>query len=69
MGRKDSLLHHQYGLLPVCTELNHSCQWKENQLFRVIEEVKRELTDQSYQFDPNIAIGGMIEVPRRRSSR
>ncbi len=34
-----------------------------NQLYRLIDEVKRELTGQQLQFDPEMPVGGMIEVP------
>jgi len=34
-----------------------------NQLFRLIDEVKSELADQGYVYDPDIPVGGMIEVP------
>ena len=33
------------------------------QVFRLIEEVRHELQEQGHQFDQNIPIGGMIEVP------
>ncbi len=33
------------------------------QLFVLLEEVQQELACQGYDFDPNIPIGGMIEVP------
>ena len=34
-----------------------------NQVFRLLEEVKRELSEQGHEFDPHIPVGGMIEVP------
>ena len=34
-----------------------------NQLFRLIGEVKQELSEQGYKYDPDLHVGGMIEVP------
>jgi phosphotransferase system enzyme I (PtsI) len=34
-----------------------------NQLFRLIDEVKQELSEQGHQFNPTLQVGGMIEVP------
>ena len=34
-----------------------------NQVFRLIDEVKQELTEQNVAFHPDIPVGGMIEVP------
>lgn len=34
-----------------------------NDVIAIINDVKRELHDQGYAFDPNIPVGGMIEVP------
>ncbi len=34
-----------------------------NQLYRLIEEVKQELTEQGLGFNPDMPVGGMIEVP------
>ncbi len=33
------------------------------QLFVLLDEVQQELTSQGYDFDPDIPIGGMVEVP------
>lgn len=34
-----------------------------NQLFALIDQVKRELTREGHEFNPNTPVGGMIEVP------
>ncbi len=34
-----------------------------NQLFALLKQVKRELSEEGYDFDPNVPVGGMIEVP------
>jgi phosphotransferase system enzyme I (PtsI) len=34
-----------------------------DQLFGLLDEVKQELTGQGYNFDPDVPVGGMVEVP------
>jgi phosphotransferase system enzyme I (PtsI) len=34
-----------------------------DQLFGLLDEVKQELTGQGYDFDPDVPVGGMVEVP------
>jgi phosphotransferase system enzyme I (PtsI) len=34
-----------------------------DQLFSLLQDIKQELNQQGYQFNPNIPVGGMVEVP------